>query len=319
MKIVVFDGYAMNPGDLSWQQLEKLGDCTVHDRTPPERTIERAEGAAILLTNKTVLSGEVLAQLPDCRYIGVLATGYNVVDIDAATKSGIVVTNVPAYSTPSVAQMVFAHVLNLTQHVAHHGQTVKDGRWARSPDFCYWDYPLVELDGKTMGIIGLGRIGKATAEVARALGMNVIGYDKYADPSAGGLATPVELDEVFRRSDVVTLHCPLTAETERLVNAQRLSLMKPTAFLINISRGPVVDEQALADALNSGVIAGAGLDVLEAEPPAADNPLLAAKNCCITPHVAWATQEARARLMKIATDNVKAFLAGGPQNVVNEP
>lgn len=316
MKIVVLDGYAMNPGDLSWDQLEALGDCTVHDRTSPERTIERAEGAAILLTNKTVLSGEVLDQLPDCRYIGVLATGYNVVDINAATKKGIVVTNVPAYSTPSVAQMVFAHVLNLTQHVAHHGETVKDGRWVSSPDFCYWDYPLVELDGKTMGIIGLGRIGKATAEVARTFGMNVIGYDKYADPSAGGLCTPVELDEVFRRSDVVSLHCPLTDETERLVNAQRLSLMKPTAFLINISRGPVVDEQALADALNSGVIAGAGVDVLGLEPPREDNPLLAAKNCCMTPHIAWATREARARLMKIATDNVKAFLAGDPQNVV---
>ncbi len=319
MKIVVLDGYAMNPGDLSWDQLEALGDCTVHDRTPPERTIERAQGAAILLTNKTVLSGEVLDQLPDCRYIGVLATGYNVVDIDAATKKGIVVTNVPAYSTPSVAQMVFAHVLNLTQHVAHHGETVKDGRWVSSPDFCYWDYPLVELDGKTMGIIGLGRIGKATAEVARAFGMNVIGYDNHADPSAGGLATPVELDELFRRSDVVSLHCPLTDETERIVNAQRLSLMKPTAFLINISRGPVVDEQALADALNSGVIAGAGVDVLGLEPPRADNPLLAAKNCCMTPHIAWATHEARARLMKIATDNVKAFLTGNPQNVVNEP
>ena len=319
MKIVVLDGYTLNPGDLSWRELEVLADCTVHDRTPPDETIERARGAEILLTNKTVLSAEVLGHLPDCRYIGVLATGYNVVDIDAATKSRIVVTNVPTYAARSVAQMVFAHVLNLTQHVGHHGRTVEDGRWSRSPDFCYWDYPLVELDGKTMGIIGLGRIGKATAELARAFGMDVIGCAKHADPSAGGLCTPVGLDEVFRRGDVVSLHCPLTPETERIVNAERLGLMKPTAILINTSRGPLVDERALADALNGGRIGGAGLDVLSTEPAADDNPLVSAKNCCITPHIAWATREARARLMKVATDNVKAFLAGAPHNVVNGP
>ena len=319
MKIVVLDGYTLNPGDLSWQELEALADCAVHDRTPPDELVGRAKGAEILLTNKTVLSGEVLGHLPTCRYIGVLATGYNVVDIDAATDRGIVVTNVPTYAARSVAQMVFAHVLNLAQHVAHHGRTVKDGRWTRSPDFCYWDYPLVELDSKIMGIIGLGRIGKAAAGLARAFGMKVIGYDKYADPSGGGLCTPVGLDEVFRRGDVVSLHCPLTAETEKLVNAERLGLMKPTAFLINTSRGPLVDERALADALNAGRIAGAGLDVLSVEPPTGDSPLLSAPNCCITPHIAWATREARERLMTVATDNVKVFLEGNPRNVVNGP
>ena len=319
MKIVVLDGYALNPGDLSWEPLERLGQCTVHDRTSPGETVSRAAGARILLTNKTAVPADVLGRLADCRYIGVLATGYNVVDVDAAAAGGIVVTNVPTYGTRSVAQMVFAHVLNLAQHVGHHARTVRDGRWARSPDFCYWDHPLVELAGKTMGIIGLGRIGKATAELARAFGMEVIGYDTHADPSAAGLCTPVGLDEIFQKSDVVSLHCPLTAETERIINAERLGLMKPTAFLINTSRGPLVDEQALADALNGGRLAGAGLDVLSAEPPAPDNPLVSAQNCCITPHVAWATREARARLMAVATDNVAAFLAGRPQNVVNAP
>jgi len=317
MKIVVLDGYALNPGDLSWEHLEALGDCTVYDRTPADQTVPRAEGAQILLTNKTVLSGQMLNRLDDCRYIGVLATGYNVVDVAAAAERGIVVANVPTYSTRSVAQMVFAHVLNLAQHVGHHARTVREGRWARSPDFCYWDVPLVELAGKTMGIIGLGRIGKTAAELARAFGMEVVGYDKYADASAGGLCTPVALDEVFRLGDVVSLHCPLTDETAHLVDAGRLRLMKPTAFLINTSRGPLVDERALADALEAGAIAGAGLDVLGTEPPAADNPLASAPNCWITPHIAWATREARQRLMAVATENVAAFLAGRPQNVVN--
>ncbi|MDP6543426.1 MAG: D-2-hydroxyacid dehydrogenase [Phycisphaerae bacterium] len=317
MKIVVLDGHTLNPGDLSWQGLEALGDCTVHDRTDADQTVPRADGAEILLTNKTVLSGAILDQLPDCKYIGVLATGYNIVDIDAAARNEIVVTNVPTYSTRSVAQMVFAHALNLTQHVGHHSRTVSDGQWARSPDFCYWDYPLVELADKTMGIIGLGRIGRATANLARAFGMNVIGYD--SDPAACGAAqcTPVELDEIFSASDVVTLHCPLTDETESIVNAERLAMMKETAFLINTSRGPLVDEDALADALNDGRIAGAGLDVLCNEPPAADNPLPSARNCYITPHIAWATREARARLMATAIENVNTFLGGDPQNVVN--
>ena len=317
MKIVVLDGYALNPGDLSWEALEALGDCTVHDRTSPADTIPRAQGARVLLTNKTVLSGEILRRLPDCRYIGVLATGYNVVDVDTAAERGIVVTNVPTYGTRSVAQMVFAHLLNLAQHVGHHARTVREGRWARSPDFCYWDEPLVELDGKTMGLVGLGRIGTATAELARAFGMDVVGYDRLADPSAGGRCTPVALDEVFRRSDVVSLHCPLTPETEHLVDAARLRLMKPTAFLINTSRGPLVDERALAEALHARRLAGAGLDVLAVEPPPPDSPLVSAPNCHITPHIAWATRQARARLMAVATANVKAFLAARPQNVVN--
>ena len=317
MKIVVLDGHTLNPGDLSWRGLEALGDCTVHDRTGPDQTVPRAAGAEILLTNKTVLSGAILDRLPDCKYIGVLATGYNIVDIDAAAGNQIVVTNVPTYAAQSVAQMVFAHVLNLTQHVGHHSRTVGDGRWAQSPDFCYWDYPLVELAGKTMGIIGLGRIGRTTAQLARAFGMNPIGYDSDPGACAAAKCTPVELDEIFSSSDIVTLHCPLTDQTEGIVNAERLAMMKPTAFLINTSRGPLVDQRALADALNDGRIAGAGLDVLRIEPPPADNPLAAAKNCYITPHIAWATREARARLLATATENVKAFLSGVPRNVVN--
>jgi len=317
MKIVVLDGYALNPGDLNWEALEALGDCTVHDRTAPEEVVPRAAGAEVLLTNKTVLSSDMFDKLPDCRYVGVLATGYNVVDVGTAAEKGIIVTNVPTYASRSVAQMVFAHVLNLTQHVGHHARTVTDGRWAGSPDFCYWDYPLVELAGKTMGVIGLGRIGRATAELARAFGMDVIAYDKYADISEADLCTPVALDELFERGDVVSLHCPLTDETERIVNAERLKLMKPTAFLVNTSRGPLVDEAALADALNGGLLAGAGLDVLCIEPPVADNPLSAARNCYLTPHIAWATREARARLMAVATDNVKAFLDGEARNVVS--
>ena len=317
MKIIVLDGHTLNPGDLSWDGLEALGDCTVYDRTNPDQTVQRAGGAEILLTNKTVLTGEMLDQLPDCKYIGVLATGYNVVDIEAAARNKNIVTNVPTYGTRSVAQMVFAHVLNLTQHVGHHAQTVSEGKWSKSPDFCYWDYPLIELAGKTMGIIGLGRIGQAAAKLAQAFGMNTIGYDTNPESLSAAKCTPVELDELFASSDVVTLHCPLTDQTENIVNAQRLAMMKPTAFLINTSRGPLIDQQALADALNTGRLAGAGLDVLPTEPPPADNPLTQAKNCCITPHISWATKEARARLLTTATQNVQAFLNGAPQNVVS--
>ena len=317
MKIVVLDGHTLNPGDLSWEALEALGDCTVYDRTDADQTVQRAAGAEILLTNKTVLSGAMLDQLGDCKYIGVLATGYNIVDIEAAARNNIVVANVPTYAARSVAQMVFAHVLNLAQHVGDHSRTAREGKWTASPDFCYWDYPLVELAGKTIGIVGLGRIGRATALLARAFGMNAIGYD--SDPGACEAAkcTPVELDELFAASDIVTLHCPLNDQTQGIVNAERLAIMKPTAFLINTSRGPLVDEDALAGALNEGRIAGAGLDVLCTEPAAADNPLMQAKNCCITPHIAWATKEARTRLMTTAVENVKAFLGGAPQNVVN--
>ncbi|MBL7152846.1 MAG: D-2-hydroxyacid dehydrogenase [Phycisphaerae bacterium] len=317
-RIVVLDGHTLNPGDLTWKDLQALGQCIVYDRTAPGETVARAEDAEIVITNKTELPSDVIDRLANLEYIGVLATGYNVVDIEAARSRGILVTNVPAYSTRSVAQMVFAHLLNLALHVGHHAQTVSSGKWSSCPDFCYWDTPLIELAGLTMGIIGFGRIGRATANTALAFGMKVIAYDiaEPADIPPG--CHLVELDDIFRTSDAVTLHCPLTAENKNLVNKQRLAMMKNTAFLINTSRGPLVDEQALAQALNSETIAGAGLDVLSKEPPEKDNPLLTAKNCFITPHISWATRAARERLLKVATDNATAFLAGKPQNVVNE-
>jgi glycerate dehydrogenase len=318
MNIVVLDGYTLNPGDLTWKDLESLGQCTVYDRTPPEETVPRAKDAEIVLTNKTLLFSDVIKQLPKLKYIGVLATGYNVVDVEAAGNLGIPVTNVPAYSTQSVAQMVFAHLLNLAHHVGAHSETVKNGKWASNIDFCYWDTPLIELVGLTMGIIGFGRIGKATAKLAQAFGMKVIAYDVVTPSDIPEGCQFVGLEDVFQRSDVVSLHCPLTPQTKNLVNKQRLALMKKTAFLLNISRGPIVDEQALAQTLNDERIAGAGVDVLSTEPPAKDNPLLTAKNCFITPHIAWATRSARERLLKVVVDNVAAFLAGNPQNVVNE-
>ena len=315
MKIVVLDGYTLNPGDLSWDNLAALGDCNVYDRTPPDEIAERAAGAEIVLTNKVVLDRARLESLPDLRYIGVLATGYNVVDARAARERGLVVTNVPDYATPAVAQAVFAHILELTHRVAHHAQTVRDGRWSDGPDFCYWDGPLVELNGLVMGIVGLGRIGSAVADLARAFGMTVLACTEPPQAPRDGVQF-VDLDRLLGESDVVSLHCPLTPETEGLMSAERLALMKPSALLINTSRGPLVDEQALADALNAGRPAGAGLDVLAVEPPSRDNPLLAAKNCFLTPHYAWATRAARARLMKTVVENVKAFLDGRPQNVV---
>jgi len=316
MRIVVLDGYTLNPGDLSWAGLHELGQCQIHDRTSPDDIVRRAQEAEIVLTNKTQLSKETLAQLPKLRYIGVLATGYNVVDVKAAHKQNICLTNIPAYGTVSVAQMVCAHLLNLTQHVAEHGQSVQAGDWSRSRDFCYWNFPLVELAGLTMGIIGLGRIGQTTARLALDFGMKVIYFDVEKSITPQVDAQAVDLDTLFQESDVVSLHCPLTDSNFRLVNEQRLKLMKPTAFLINTSRGPLIDERALADALNTGKIAGAGLDVLSREPPEADNPLLKAKNCYITPHIAWATRAARQRLMDIALTNIRAFLNGKPQNVV---
>jgi glycerate dehydrogenase len=317
MRIVVLDGYTLNPGDLSWEKLEQLGECVVYDRTVPVQTVSRARAAQILLTNKTVLSGEMLEQLPECRYIAVTATGYNVVDTAAAKARGIAVANVPSYGTESVAQTVFAHVLNLTQHVAYHAATVRRGRWSATPDFCYWDYPMIELSGKTMGIVGFGQIGRTVAWLARAFGMRVLAYSRSANPASETDAQIVKLDTVFHESDIVSLHCPLTFKTEKLVNVARLALMKQTAFLINTSRGRLVDEYALAQALNAGQIAGAGLDVLAVEPPLADNPLVKAKNCYITPHIAWATREARSRLMEAVTKNVKAFIDGRPINIVN--
>ncbi|WP_027714998.1 D-2-hydroxyacid dehydrogenase [Desulfuromonas sp. TF] len=321
MNIVVLDGYTLNPGDLSWEGLERLGSCDVFDRTPAAQVAERAKEAEIVLTNKAVLNREIIGKLPRLRYIGVLATGYNVVDLEAARAQGVVVTNVPAYSTVSVAQMVFALLLELTSHVGHHAGLVRRGRWSESPDFCFRDTPLIELEGLIMGIIGFGQIGRRVARIADAFGMRVLVQTRNPARYKGNLQNAgiefVELVELLRRSDVVSLHCPLTPETERMIDVERLALMKPTAFLINTGRGPLVDEAALAAALNGKRLAGAGLDVLSQEPPPADNPLLHADNCFITPHIAWATKEARERLMKVAVDNVRAFLEGGPHNVVS--
>ena len=316
MKIVVLDGFTLNPGDLNWDELKALGPCEIFDRTPPDQVATRAADAGIVLTNKTVISRDGLAQLPALRYLGVLATGTNVVDLAAARERGIPVTNIPAYGTRSVAQSTFALLLELTNHAGHHAQTVRAGRWAQSADWCYWDFPLRELDGLTLGLVGFGRIGRAVAEIAHAFGMKVIAHS----PSRNGALPFVRwagLEEIFRESDVVSLHCPLTPQNRHLVNAERLRLMKPTALLLNTSRGPLVDEAALAEALNTDVLAGAGLDVLSVEPPPVTNPLLQAKNCLITPHNAWGTQAARARLMRVAVANVRAFLAGQPVNVVN--
>lgn len=316
MKITILDGYGMNPGDMSWEPLEQLGELTVYDRTDPSEILGRAAGSEALLTNKTVLTGEILRALPGLRYVGVLATGYNVVDIDTARQLGIVVTNIPAYSTDSVVQMVFAHLLAITNRVEHYTAENRRGRWSDNPDFCYWDSPLRELSGKTFGIVGLGNIGLAVSCVALAFGMKVKAYtSKSPDKLPEGVAK-ADLDELFSTSDVVSLHCPLTESTRHLVNAARLAQMKPSAILINTGRGPLVDEEALAEALGSGRIHAAGLDVLTSEPPSADNPLLKAPNCFITPHLGWATKEARERLLDIATDNLRGFIAGDIRNNV---
>jgi glycerate dehydrogenase len=308
MKIVVLDGYTLNPGDLSWDALRELGSCEIYDRSAPDEIVPRSTSAEIVLTNKVKLNGEYMSSVPTLKYIGVTATGYNIVDVAAARERKVIVTNVPTYGTQSVAQMTFALLLELTQHVGHHAQTVREGRWTRSPDFCYWDYPLIELDGLTLGIIGFGRIGKMVGQLAEAFGMKVLTYSR-KQPVA-------EMETLFRRSDIISLHCPLTPQTEHLVNEKRLAWMKPTAFLLNTSRGPLIDESALAKALNEGRIAGAGLDVLAVEPPTADNPLLRAKNCLITPHIAWATRAARSRLMEAVVENVRAYLTGESKNVV---
>lgn len=316
MKIVVLDGYGANPGDLSWDELKALGDFTVYDRTSAADVVARAKDAEVILTNKTEITAEVIAALPELKYIGVMATGYNVVDIAAAKERGIVVTNTPAYSTISVAQMAFAHILNITQQVAHHSEEVKKGRWTNNADFCFWDTPLTELSGLKLGIVGLGHTGMATARVAFGFGMNVCAYT-----SKSQLQLPPEIkmmtkEEIFTECDIVSLHCPLTEETREIVDAKRLATMKPTAILINTGRGSLINEQDLADALNNGVIYAAGLDVLTSEPPLANNPLLTAKNCYITPHIAWATKASRMRLMSILVENIKAFMAGKPTNNV---
>ena len=318
MKIVVLDGYAGNPGDLSWDALKALGECTIYDRTAPADLISRVQDADIVLTNKVCFKAEHFDQLPKLKYIGVIATGYNIIDCEAAKAHGVVVTNIPAYSTNSVAQMAFAHILNIYNRVGHYATAItSEDSWVKSEDFCYMDTPQIELWGKKIGIVGLGNTGSATARIAIGFGMEVLAYTSKSDFQLPPEIKKVELEDLFRQCDIVSLHCPLTPTTKNLVNAERLKLMKPNAIIINTSRGPVVNAQDLADALNSGQIMAAGMDVLETEPPKADNPLLKAKNCYITPHIAWATYEARVRLMDILVGNVKAFMEGKPVNVVN--
>lgn len=312
MKICILDGYSLNPGDLDWSPVERLGDVTLFDRTSADKIVERAADADIVLTNKVPFSADTLRQLPRLRFICVLATGYNIIDTKAAARQGVVVANIPAYSTMSVAQMAFAHILNITNHVASYAREVADGKWTNCPDFCFWDSALTELAGKTMGIVGLGNTGMATARIAVALGMKVVAMtSKSADTLPEGI-TPAPLDDVLASADVVSLHCPLTPSTRHLINAASIAKMKPSAILINTGRGPLVDEQAVADALNGGRLAAFGADVLSQEPPRGDNPLLSARNCFLTPHIAWATIEARTRLMSTATENVRQFIAGEP-------
>ena len=316
MNIVILDGYTANPGDLSWQGLEEIGEVTVYDRTKADETVARAADADIVLTNKVIISREIIAQLPRLKYIGVLATGYNVVDIEAAHERGITVTNVPAYSTESVAQMVFAHLLTVTNRTEHYAVENRNGRWTKNPDFCYWDFPHMELAGKTFGIVGLGNIGRRVAEIATAFGMHV---KALTSKSADALPANIEkatLESILSTSDVLSLHCPLTDKTRHLINRETLRQMKPTAILINTGRGPLVDDQSVADALSGGRLAAFCADVLTEEPPKADNPLLKQPNAYMTPHIAWASKEARVRLVQVATDNVRAFINGRPQNMV---
>ena len=316
MKIVILDGYTANPGDLSWQELEKLGSVTVYERTKPSETVARAADADIVLTNKVIISKEVIGQLPQLKYIGVLATGYNVVDIKAAHERGITVTNVPAYSTESVAQMVFAHLLTVTNRTEHYAIENRNSRWSSNPDFCYWDFPHMELSGKTFGIVGLGNIGLRVAQIARAFGMKVKALTSKAAETLPVGIEKASLEELLSAADVVSLHCPLTDNTHHLINADTLRLMKSTAILINTGRGPLIDDQAVADALAEGRLAAFCADVLTEEPPKADNPLLSQPNAFTTPHIAWASKEARIRLIQVATDNVRSFLNGKFQNVV---
>ncbi|WP_319576585.1 D-2-hydroxyacid dehydrogenase [uncultured Desulfobacter sp.] len=316
MKIVVLDGYTLNPGDLSWENFSEIGDLKVYDRTAPEEILERTTDANIVLTNKTVLTAENIAAMNKVEYIGVLATGVNVVDLEYTKTKGITVTNVPGYSGSSSAQMVFALILELTNRVGHHSQTVTDGKWSESKDFCYWDYPLVELEGITLGIVGYGGIGKAVARLGLAFGMKILIYNRSVPPDLPEGITYSDLDNLIKSSDIISLHCPLTPQTKGMINKDTLAQMKKTSYIINTSRGPLIVENDLADALNEGRIAGAAMDVLEKEPPEKSCPLLTAKNCYITPHFAWATLASRGRLMSIAVENIKSYLAGKPQNVV---
>lgn len=318
MQITVLDGYALNPGDLDWQSLRELGNLTVYDRTPEPEVLARAADAEILLTNKAIISAATIRQLPKLKYIGVMATGYNVVDVAAAKERGIVVTNVPAYGTASVAQFTFALILELCCQVGVHNDSVHEGDWARSPDFSYWKVPLTELEGKVLGIVGLGSIGRQVARIALAFGMKVMAHHKHPERDRMEGVTFVELDTCFTEADIVSLHCPLNAENREFVNRALLSRMKRSAFLVNTSRGPLIQEADLAAVLREGIIAGAALDVLSVEPPSGNNPLLTAPRCIITPHIAWASRDARGRLFNTAVQNVRSFLGGHPENVLNQ-
>lgn len=320
MKIVVLDGYTENPGDLSWAGMEALGELTVFDRTPVndnEEILKRIGDAQVVITNKTPLKAEVIEKAPAIKYIGMLSTGYNVVDVDAAKAKGIPVCNIPTYGTEAVAQFAIAMLLEICHHVAHHSDAVYAGRWENNQDWCFWDYPLIELAGKTMGIIGYGRIGQATGRIAQAMGMKVVAFDAYRNESlVSDTMKYVELDELFTKSDVIALHCPLFKETEGIINKESIAKMKQNVIILNNSRGPLIIEQDLADALNSGKVFAAGLDVVSIEPITSDNPLLKAKNCLITPHISWAPKESRQRLMDIAVNNIKAFINGKIENCV---
>ncbi len=315
-KIIVLDGYAANPGDFNWDGLTQLGECTIYDRTANNDIINRIKDAEIILTNKTPITAETIEQSPHLKYIGVIATGYNIVDIEAAKERGIVVTNIPAYSTNSVAQLTFAHLLNIAQRVQTHSDEVKKGRWSRNIDFTFWDTPLIELFGQKMGIIGLGNTGMATAKIALGFGITVCAYtSKKQDELPQGIEK-IELNDLFKTCDIISLHCPLNSKTQGMINKDSLSLMKPNVILLNTARGGLINEQDLAEALNNELIYAAGIDVLTEEPPQADNPLVAAKNCFITPHFAWASFSARERLMKIVQENIKAYIDGSPINNV---
>lgn len=317
MKIVVLDGYTENPGDLSWSGFENLGELQVYDRTSPDDAAERIGDAEIVYTNKTPVTEATMNACKNLRYIGVLATGYNVVDVSAAKERGIVVTNIPTYGTAAVGQFAIAMLLEICHHVAHHSEAVREGRWTSCPDWCFWDYPLIELAGKTIGIVGFGRIGQTTGRIAKALGMNVVAYDAAENPSGREIARYVDLDTLLRTSDVIALHCPLFPATQGMINRESIAKMKDGVIILNNSRGPLIVEQDLADALNTGKVYAAGLDVVSTEPILADNPLLDAKNCFITPHISWAPKESRQRLMDIAVENLRAYMDGSPVNVVN--
>lgn len=320
MKIIILDGYTENPGDLSWAGLEAFGELTVYDRTPlddEQAAIARIGDAEVVFTNKTPITRTVIDACPNLKFISVLATGYNVVDYQYAREKGIPVTNIPAYGTASVGQFAIALLLEICHHIGHHNKAVHEGRWEHNDDWCFWDYPLIELAGKTMGIIGFGRIGQATGRIAKALGMKVIAYDSYPNESGKALAEYVDLETVLKTSDVIALHCPLFPETEGIISRENIAKMKDGVIILNNSRGPLIVEQDLADALNSGKVYAAGLDVVSTEPIKGDNPLLGAKNCIITPHISWAPKESRQRIMDCAAENVKAYLSGNPVNVVN--